>query len=749
MPLLSRFPCQGSSIIIGILLAASVANGQTPTIKETSIFTNGNDGYPVYRIPAVVKANDGTLLAFCEGRSSMADGGNIDIVLKRSSDHGVTWGPLILVQDEGGSAAITIGNPTPIVDRSTGFIHLLFCRENNTVFHIVSTDNGLTWSQRTELTSSVKLAGWGWYATGPVHGIQLQHGTQAGRLVAPANHRIGTGGTDAGAFGSQILYSDDHGATWHMDAVFEAANGAAPNETTLEELTPANETSGSRIYINSRDYGTDAGNRSEAWSSDGGTSYSTAYNGNSFFVTPVCQGSLLRYSSIANGDSKNRMLFSSPNGSSRSNGAIWISTDETSTWSSPKSIRAGAYAYSDMVRTEDQHLGVVVETGASVDQYQSINFIRINEAWLDAPPPPAENPGAAFWNFEESAVGGTCSVATNAIHDVHPAANNLHLTASVAFAVTAGSSTFGNGRALTFANNGGLQIFDADSNNRFDFGANDSFTIETVCRMPSGSTQIGALVAKDLAATSPSWWLRVESGKPRFLISDNTTERVFSANALINDGQWHHIAAVRDATISSAKKLRLYVDGQLSAEIADTTTASLANAQSLWIGRFNASGRNFTGDIDCVRITPSALAPAQFIHAKTQFDADDDQIPDAFERAKTGSLAPFGNGDFDNDGHNDLLEFALGGDPNNSDTLVQHITHGSTFLEVHTHQRSLPSWLDLRLSSSKDLITWNDSNSAVTLAALTDEIFDRADRLEFPLGVPDHLFFRYRLISLP
>jgi sialidase-1 len=616
--------------ILGLLSAGSPLHAVEPAITESAIFTNGSDAYPVFRIPAIVRANDGTLLAFCEGRAGISDGGNIDLVLKRSTDHGVTWGPLILVHDEGGTAAITIGNPAPVVDRSTGHIHLLFCRENDTVFHTVSTDNGLTWATRKEITSSVKSAGWGWYATGPVHGIQLKHGTQAGRLVVPANHRIGAAGSDSGNFGAQILYSDDHGATWRMDAVFEATNGAAPNETTLEELTPATPGGGSRVYINSRDYGTDAGNRSEAWSADGGTSYSVPYNGNSFFVTPVCQGSLLRYSSAADGDGKNRLIFSSPNGGSRNNGGIWISTDEAGTWAQPKSIRPGAYAYSDMVRTADGHLGVIFEAGATVDPYHSINFIRANEAWLDAAPPPAENPGAAMWNFEETATGGNCSTAANAIRDVHPAANNLHLSAQLAFPVTAGAASFGKGRALSLANNGGLQISDADSTHRFDFAANDSFTLETVCRMPAGSTQTAGLVAKDLAAASPSWWLRVESGKARFLISDDTTERFFSSAALINDGQWHHIAAVRDATNPAAKKLRLYIDGNLSAEIADTTTGSLANSQSLWVGRFNASGRNFTGEIDCVRITAAALAPAQFVGAKTQFVADADKIPDTF-----------------------------------------------------------------------------------------------------------------------
>jgi sialidase-1 len=731
------------------ILLPLVTTAQQPALVENVIFANTVDGYPVFRIPAIVRGNDGTLLAFCEGRAGISDGGNIDLVLKRSTDNGLTWGPLILVHEEGGNAEITIGNPAPVVDQSTGHIHLLFCRENDTVFHTVSTDNGLTWSPRTEITSSVKLAGWGWYATGPVHGIQLKRGAQAGRLVVPANHRIGAAGSDSGAFGSQIIYSDDHGATWKMDATFEAANGTAPNETTLVEALPTSSNTGSRVYINSRDYGSAPGNRSQAWSDDGGTSYTGPFDGNPHFVTPICQGSLLRFSSVDDGHAANRIIFSSPNGGSRSTGSIWISTDEAATWSQPKILRAGAYAYSDMVRTADDHLGVIFETGTSTDQYQSINFIRANQAWIDAPPPPAENPGAAFWNLEETAPGATSPVTASAIRDVHPAGHSLHVTATAALTAVQGPADFGNGRALSFQNNGGLRITDAESGNRFDFGPNDSFTIEVVCRIPAGSTAIDGLVAKDLGPTSPSWWLRMEGGKARFLISDNTTERFFSSTANINDGQWHHIAAVRDVANPANRKLRLYIDGTLSGEINDTTTGSLANSQSLWIGRFNASGRELTGEIDLVKITPNALAPSGFVGKKSQFDADDDRIPDTFERGETGSLTPFGNGDADADLRDDLLEFALGSDPAKSDASTIVIHTAATFIQVSTRQRLLPDWMKLQLTGSEGLNSWADTESTIALTAIDGDSWLRTDRVDFPLGIPSNRFFRYELRDVP
>jgi sialidase-1 len=101
--------------------------------RERAFTSSG--GYNTYRIPAIVATTNGTLLAFCEGRkTSLSDAGDIDLVLKRSTDAGDTWGALTIVQEEGDTATITIGNPVPVVDRQTGRIWLAFCRNNSRVF---------------------------------------------------------------------------------------------------------------------------------------------------------------------------------------------------------------------------------------------------------------------------------------------------------------------------------------------------------------------------------------------------------------------------------------------------------------------------------------------------------------------------------------------------------------------------------------------------------------------------------------
>ncbi len=143
-----------------------------------------------------------------------------------------------------------------------------------------------------------------------------------------------------------------------------------------------------------------------------------------------------------------------------------------------------------------------------------------------------------------------------------------------------------------------------------NFGADDSFTIETYFRT-SMTSGIGGLVSKDWASGEPSWWLRVNNGALQFLVGDGTEEpSIHATDFPVADGQWHHIAAVRDADLDL---LRLYLDYELIATVLDTTTASLSNSRDIRIGEFNTGSLQFLGDIDYVRISSGALTASQFI----------------------------------------------------------------------------------------------------------------------------------------
>src|SRR5205085_12180397 len=85
--------------LAGVLLAfCGVVQAGEP--QQAAVFTSGEGGYHTYRIPSLIVSQQGTLLAFCEGRKNgRGDPRDIDLLCKRSSDGGKTWGKTQVVWD--------------------------------------------------------------------------------------------------------------------------------------------------------------------------------------------------------------------------------------------------------------------------------------------------------------------------------------------------------------------------------------------------------------------------------------------------------------------------------------------------------------------------------------------------------------------------------------------------------------------------------------------------------------------------
>jgi len=332
--------------------------------EMVDVFLSGTEGYHTYRIPAIVLTNRGTLLAFCEGRKTSArDDGDIDLLVRRSLDEGKTWEPTRLVYEEGGDQPITIGNPCPVVDRTTGRIWLAFCRNNDRVFMTYSDDDGQSWATPTEITPFVKRPEWGWYATGPGHGIQLS----SGRLVFPCDCGDSPGYGQWDQRGrSFIFFSDDGGQTWQLGGLTEKGM----NECQAVELPDG------ALLLSMRQY---RGPKLRAFSisRDGGLTWS-APKLHPEVHCPVCQASIIRYSSPQPEIGKSRILYSGPGGPGRTRMTIRLSYDEGESWPVAKVLYEGSSAYSDLVVFPDGMIGCLFER----DNYGRITFARFSLDWL-------------------------------------------------------------------------------------------------------------------------------------------------------------------------------------------------------------------------------------------------------------------------------------------------------------------------------------------------------------------------------
>ncbi|TDC33689.1 sialidase family protein, partial [Kribbella albertanoniae] len=384
-------------LAVGALLASiapaqatqSAVTPAAPFVEDAPLFQQRTDGYACFRIPAIVRTASGTVLAFAEGRvADCGDDGDIDVVLRRSTDGGKTWGPLQVVSEGSGS---THGNPVPIVDDRTGRIVLVTTHNgaapctngcDRDPYVQTSDDSGATWTAPREMTEG-KLPSWNfWYATGPMHGIQLQHGRHAGRLIVGASFES-YDGVGAHVYGTHLLYSDDSGQTWHIGATTSRDDGTViAQEVTVVELADG------RIYSLARERGTDPGSRAYAISSDGGESFDRPFRTLPRLAMPDVQGSLLRFSARNDGDRRNRILFSAPaHPAAREVMAIRSSYDEARTWDAwqqGKVFYWGPTAYSDLVRLEGDQAALLYEAGVATP-YESIRYARFNEAYLATP----------------------------------------------------------------------------------------------------------------------------------------------------------------------------------------------------------------------------------------------------------------------------------------------------------------------------------------------------------------------------
>ncbi|MFI8965753.1 exo-alpha-sialidase [Streptomyces sp. NPDC053493] len=560
-----------------------------------------DEGYACFRIPSVIKAANGDLLVFAEGRKDdCSDDTHIDIVMKRSHDGGATWPAEETVVVVGTNDTLANGNPSPVVDRASGRISLVYAtspvhdRVKRSVRVVNSDDNGSTWT--ADRAVGTKPADWGWTSVGPGHGIQLAQGAHAGRLVVTGDHQ-NQGKTRGGA---QLYVSDDGGRTWRMTGTTDESLVAAPGEPLPQapnEIAVVERADGS-LYFNARDKNSCGYNerRLAAESTDGGDSFTTAFKAVTDLDAPPVFGSLLRL--------HDRILFSASNRSGgtvldRQDLTIRSTTDGGGTWSGRGTrIVPGLSGYSDLAALSPDKVGMVYEW-ATKTPHGYVRFTTFDDAQL---------------KNEETVVRERRTTDTAGLYRDHPAVRGGPVPA-----------TRGAGKALAFD---GVDDYLETTTCSSDLavGASD-FTVTAWFRYGATSGSHTILWAYGQGPDEPQFWLRAEpgadQGKGRIhaLVDTGTADAVdVAVPGAFNDPAWHLVVLTREG-----QQLRLSVDGVTAVSAAGRNASGAitpAGPPVLRVGTRPDGADRFTGALDEIRLFARALTPAEATSAGNSQNVD-------------------------------------------------------------------------------------------------------------------------------
>jgi len=361
--------------------------------QESLVFEAGKEGHAIYRIPAILSLPSGELLAIAEGRVNGSDDyGDVNLVMKRSMDNGLTWSALQTLIDYD---SLQAGNPAPVVDLldpkyPEGVIFLFYNTGNNheydirmnrgvrEVWMMKSYDLGKSWTESENITLQVhkpnnpafnpkytNSADWRHYANTPGHAFQFQNGPNKGRIYVAANHSVGDPQESFAEYQAHGFFTDDRGKSF---GISESIQFPGSNESIAAELTNG------RMIMSTRNQKGDIRQRILAFSSDGGETWDEQYFEEAL-PDPVCQASILNI-----GEQDGNTILAHSNASDpndRNNLSIKFSWDEGKSWVKTiiidqiKNPRGQAWtAYSDLVKLDESTLGILYER----DNYRQIVF---------------------------------------------------------------------------------------------------------------------------------------------------------------------------------------------------------------------------------------------------------------------------------------------------------------------------------------------------------------------------------------
>ena len=249
-----------------------------------------------------------------------------------------------------------------------------------------SDDDGKTWSAPKDITYGIRKDWMHFLGTGPGTGIALHSGPHKGRLVIPA-YTTNNVSYLSGSQSSRVIYSDDHGETWHAG---EAVNDNRPvGNQTIHSSTMNNpgaqNTESTVVQLNNGDLKLFmrglTGDLQVATSKDGGATWEKDVKRYSDVKDVYVQMSAIHTVQ----DGKEYIILSNAGGPGRYNGLVHLARVEANgdlTWFKHNPIQSGKFAYNSLQDLGNGEFGLLYEHATATQNEYTLSYKKFNWDFL-------------------------------------------------------------------------------------------------------------------------------------------------------------------------------------------------------------------------------------------------------------------------------------------------------------------------------------------------------------------------------
>ena len=250
-----------------------------------------------------------------------------------------------------------------------------------------SDDDGKTWSAPQDITPMVKSDWMKFLGVGPGTGITLHTGPHKGRIIVPTYTTNQTNHLN-GSQSSRIIYSDDHGKTWHMGGGVNdhrtLTDGTVIDSSTMSNYYAQN-TESSVVQLNNGDLKLFmrglTGDLQVATSKDGGVTW---------------ENDIKRYADVKDvyvqlaaihtmHDGKEYIVLSNAGGPGRFNGLVHLARVEENgelTWLKHNPIQSGKFAYNSIQDLGNGEYGLLYEHADNNQNEYTLSYKKFNWDFL-------------------------------------------------------------------------------------------------------------------------------------------------------------------------------------------------------------------------------------------------------------------------------------------------------------------------------------------------------------------------------